>query len=310
MGDLQAHQHRDFADGQGDGAGRSRVVPVPDGRSLFRPGVSAARGQRSLRAAPVPELRRLPAHRRRERYPGRRVRAVRAPAGLAHRPCRAARPGAARPRSLQVVLLARGVGVPGRRAPRPRSAGAGRTAGGALFRQRPGRRARARFARDLGIRGHARRRAAAGEIHPVGGERGDVRALPRLQGRPGPHPFHHEAAEDLKIPDSVYNAWRITSLSTLPSWVLALAVTALAAAVWLSFRGFRTEPAGRRRAALLAFRLMAALLVLVLLLEPGIELRAEPPAARWPVSSSRAMGRTTPSFRKASRRPRPRSCAG
>src|SRR5207253_2500072 len=148
-------------------------------------------------------------------------------------------------------------------------------AGGALFRQRPGRRARARFARDLGIRGHARRRAAAGEIHPVGGERGDVRALPRLQGRPGPHPFHHEAAEDLKIPDSVYNAWRITSLSTLPSWVLALAVTALAAAVWLSFRGFRTEPAGRRRAALLAFRLMAALLVLVLLLEPGIELRAE-----------------------------------
>ena len=178
-------------------------------------------------------------------------------------------------------------------------------------------------------------------------------------------------------------------------------MTALAAAVWLSFRGFRTEPAGRRRAALLAFRLMAALLVLVLLLEPGIELRAEsrvrarvallfdtsrsmkfpaapsgptraeelqrwaaqhqadlaqlaarfqvdvygfdkelqpadlgrlpadpqgpstdilgalnaghpaePAAARWPVSSSRAMGRTTPSFRKASRRPRPRSCAG
>ena len=52
-------------------------------------------------------------------------------------------------------------------------------------------------------------------------------------------------------------------------------MTALAAAVWLSFRGFRTDPAGRRRAALLAFRLMAALLVLVLLLEPGIELRAE-----------------------------------
>jgi uncharacterized membrane protein len=52
-------------------------------------------------------------------------------------------------------------------------------------------------------------------------------------------------------------------------------VIALAAAVWLSFRGFRTEPAGRRRMALLAFRLLAALLVLVLLLEPGIELRAE-----------------------------------
>jgi uncharacterized membrane protein len=52
-------------------------------------------------------------------------------------------------------------------------------------------------------------------------------------------------------------------------------VTALAAAVWLSFRGFRTEPAGARRISLLAFRLAAALLLLVLLLEPGIELRAE-----------------------------------
>jgi len=57
--------------------------------------------------------------------------------------------------------------------------------------------------------------------------------------------------------------------------VLALAVAALAAAVWLSFRGFRSDPAGARRVALLGFRLTAALLVLVLLLEPGIELRAE-----------------------------------
>ena len=57
--------------------------------------------------------------------------------------------------------------------------------------------------------------------------------------------------------------------------MLALAITALSAAVWLSFRGFRTEPAGARRISLLAFRMAAALLVLVLLLEPGIELRAE-----------------------------------
>jgi len=39
---------------------------------------------------------------------------------------------------------------------------------------------------------------------------------------------------------AAYNAWRITSLSTLPAWVLALALTALLAAVWLSFRGFRS----------------------------------------------------------------------
>jgi uncharacterized membrane protein len=52
-------------------------------------------------------------------------------------------------------------------------------------------------------------------------------------------------------------------------------VLALGAAVWLSFRGFRSEPAGARRAALLGFRCLAALLVLVLLLEPGLELRSE-----------------------------------
>ena len=57
--------------------------------------------------------------------------------------------------------------------------------------------------------------------------------------------------------------------------MLALAVTALIAAVWLSFRGFRSEPAGGRRVTLLAFRILAAVLVLILLLEPGLELRSE-----------------------------------
>ena len=57
--------------------------------------------------------------------------------------------------------------------------------------------------------------------------------------------------------------------------MLALAVTALLAAVWLSFRGFKSEPAGARRRALLAFRIAAAVLLLILLLEPGIELRSE-----------------------------------
>ncbi len=57
--------------------------------------------------------------------------------------------------------------------------------------------------------------------------------------------------------------------------MLALAVTALVAAVWLSFRGFRSEPAGARRLALLAFRVAAAALVLILILEPGLELRSE-----------------------------------
>ena len=74
---------------------------------------------------------------------------------------------------------------------------------------------------------------------------------------------------------TAYNAWRLTSLSTLPSWALALALCGLAAAVFLSWRGFRSEPRGSRRAALLAFRIVAGLLLFVLLLEPGLELRAE-----------------------------------
>src|SRR5437660_6134200 len=72
-----------------------------------------------------------------------------------------------------------------------------------------------------------------------------------------------------------YNSWRLTSRSTLPPWAIALACGALGSAVWLSWQGFRTEPKGLRRVALLAYRMVAAALVLVLLLEPGIELRAE-----------------------------------
>jgi uncharacterized membrane protein len=61
----------------------------------------------------------------------------------------------------------------------------------------------------------------------------------------------------------------------LPGWALALAALGLCAAVFFSFRGFRGEPSRGRRAVLLGFRILAALLVLGLILEPGIELRAE-----------------------------------
>src|SRR5262245_46922327 len=72
-----------------------------------------------------------------------------------------------------------------------------------------------------------------------------------------------------------YNAWRITSLSTLPGWVLVLACAVLCAAIWLSFRGIKAEPSTLRRRILLGLRLAAGALLLVLLLEPGVELRAE-----------------------------------
>src|SRR2546421_5372621 len=72
-----------------------------------------------------------------------------------------------------------------------------------------------------------------------------------------------------------YNAWRLTSLSTLPGWVLVLACAGLCAAIWLSFRGIRAEPSALRRRILLGLRIAAGALLLVLLLEPGVELRAE-----------------------------------
>src|SRR5438132_2933815 len=72
-----------------------------------------------------------------------------------------------------------------------------------------------------------------------------------------------------------YNAWRLTSLSTLPGWALVLACAILCAAIWLSFRGIRAEPSALRRRVLIGLRITAGLLLLVLLLEPGVEQRAE-----------------------------------
>ncbi|HKB77475.1 MAG TPA: hypothetical protein VKC58_12825, partial [Myxococcales bacterium] len=72
-----------------------------------------------------------------------------------------------------------------------------------------------------------------------------------------------------------YNAWRLTSLSTLPGWALVLACAILGAAIWLSFRGIRGEPSALRRRVLIGLRATAGVLLLVLLLEPGVEQRAE-----------------------------------
>ena len=72
-----------------------------------------------------------------------------------------------------------------------------------------------------------------------------------------------------------YNAWRITSLSTLPGWALALAALGIVGAVWLSFGGIRSEPSRTRRSVLVGLRILAGALLFTLLLEPGIELRAE-----------------------------------
>ena len=69
-----------------------------------------------------------------------------------------------------------------------------------------------------------------------------------------------------------YNAWRLTALTPLPAWAIALAALAAVAAVLLALRGLRSEPRGARRAVLVLLRAVAALLALFLLVEPAIEL--------------------------------------
>lgn len=72
-----------------------------------------------------------------------------------------------------------------------------------------------------------------------------------------------------------YNAWRVTALTTLPYWGIAFVVLMLAGALWMSARGIASEPSRVRRAILTVLRGLACLLVLGLVLEPGLELRAE-----------------------------------
>jgi len=72
--------------------------------------------------------------------------------------------------------------------------------------------------------------------------------------------------------DGDFNAWRLTALTPLPPWALALLAAASLGAVALAWRGLRAEQRRGRRAALLALRAGAALLALFLLAEPAVEL--------------------------------------
>jgi hypothetical protein len=65
-------------------------------------------------------------------------------------------------------------------------------------------------------------------------------------------------------------AWRLVSLSPLPSWALALLVVAVAMGVLLAAAGLRREPSVARRLVLLGLRTLAAVAALFLLLEPGV----------------------------------------
>ena len=72
--------------------------------------------------------------------------------------------------------------------------------------------------------------------------------------------------------DQPFNAWRLTTLTPLPHWAVALLVAAAVAAVALAGWGLRSEPRRLRRAGLLALRAGAALLAVFALVEPAVEL--------------------------------------
>jgi hypothetical protein len=69
-----------------------------------------------------------------------------------------------------------------------------------------------------------------------------------------------------------YNDWRLTVLTPLPGWALALLAAGAVVAVLLAHRGLRGEQRRGRRIALLALRASSAVLAVFLLAEPAVEL--------------------------------------
>ncbi len=69
-----------------------------------------------------------------------------------------------------------------------------------------------------------------------------------------------------------YNAWKLVSLSALPTWALGLLVLAIVAGVVLAGMGVRKEPSRGRKLALWTLRVLAGIAALFFLLEPGLRL--------------------------------------
>lgn len=72
--------------------------------------------------------------------------------------------------------------------------------------------------------------------------------------------------------ETPFNDWRLVALTPLPSWALALLSIAAVAAVWMAWRGMASEAAGPRRRLLSLLRAIGAVIAVLLVLEPGIEL--------------------------------------
>lgn len=73
---------------------------------------------------------------------------------------------------------------------------------------------------------------------------------------------------------ATFNDWRLVALSPLPGWVLGLLVLAAVVALLSAWRGLLVEKRKTRRRILLALRVLAAAVAVLLVFEPGIELLA------------------------------------
>ncbi len=68
---------------------------------------------------------------------------------------------------------------------------------------------------------------------------------------------------------TVYNEWRLVSLSPFPPWALALFAAGIGLAAWASLHALRRDTRRGRRFVLLGLRVLGGLALLALLLEPG-----------------------------------------
>jgi uncharacterized membrane protein len=71
------------------------------------------------------------------------------------------------------------------------------------------------------------------------------------------------------VDPTVYNEWRLVSLSPFPTWALVLLTAAAAAGGALALLALRSEPHAGRRRLLIGLRLAAAVALVFLVLEPG-----------------------------------------
>ncbi|HET7754573.1 MAG TPA: glutamine amidotransferase [Anaeromyxobacteraceae bacterium] len=71
--------------------------------------------------------------------------------------------------------------------------------------------------------------------------------------------------------ESTSRAWRLIAASPWPTWALVLLGAVALASVLLAWRGLRTETRPRRRAVLVGLRAGSAVLAILLLLEPALQ---------------------------------------